>query len=85
MSIVKVCRYCQEKFEVRPNKPGFIDECESCLEDRAPKPVAPVTAQAGPVKTQKFQGGFKSEAHAQRAFANALRSMAKLIREMERR
>jgi len=25
------CRYCGEYFEPRPGKPGYIDECLSCL------------------------------------------------------
>jgi hypothetical protein len=34
------CRHCGAGFEPRPGKPGFIDECPECLEERKPQPVA---------------------------------------------
>jgi hypothetical protein len=28
-----ICRDCKEEFSPRPNKPGFINQCESCATD----------------------------------------------------
>ena len=27
----QTCRHCGESFEPRPGKPGYVDECPSCL------------------------------------------------------
>ncbi|HZQ69090.1 MAG TPA: hypothetical protein VFA68_11280 [Terriglobales bacterium] len=30
---IKVCSICGEKFELRPDKPGFANRCPSCSEE----------------------------------------------------
>ncbi len=37
---MKVCSICLEKFELRPNKPGFANRCPACSEQ---EPVERVT------------------------------------------
>lgn len=29
--MIKTCRYCGEEFELKPGKPGYADECPTCL------------------------------------------------------
>jgi len=33
------CKHCGDDFSPRPGKPGFVDECEPCVLERAPKNV----------------------------------------------
>jgi hypothetical protein len=40
---IRVCVVCSEKFELKPDKPGFANRCPSCSE---PEPAAPQTKQA---------------------------------------
>jgi len=30
----QVCRYCGERFQLAPNKPGYVDECTDCLYEK---------------------------------------------------
>ena len=32
------CRCCGRTFTLRPRKPGFVDECESCWHERTAPP-----------------------------------------------
>ena len=32
---IKICSICSEKFELKPDKPGFANRCPACSEDDA--------------------------------------------------
>ena len=32
---IRVCSICSEKFELRPDKPGFANRCPACSEEDA--------------------------------------------------
>jgi hypothetical protein len=34
MSDVVICRHCEEPFALKPGKPGYRDECSTCLIER---------------------------------------------------
>jgi hypothetical protein len=34
MSEIVICRHCEESFALQPGKPGYRDECPSCLIER---------------------------------------------------
>ena len=38
---LKTCRYCEESFILLPGKPGYADECPTCLHEKT-HPVPPV-------------------------------------------
>ncbi len=33
---IRVCAICAEKFELKPDKPGFANRCPDCSEPEAP-------------------------------------------------
>jgi DNA-directed RNA polymerase subunit RPC12/RpoP len=35
---IKVCSICSEEFELKPDKPGFANQCPECTEDAAIDP-----------------------------------------------
>jgi hypothetical protein len=37
---VKTCVICSQKFELKPDKPGFANRCPSCSEPDADEPIA---------------------------------------------
>ena len=37
---IRTCAVCSEKFELKPDKPGFANRCPACSE---PEPVEPKT------------------------------------------
>jgi hypothetical protein len=38
--ITKICKVCEEEFELKPDKPGFADRCPACS---LPDVASPVT------------------------------------------
>lgn len=43
-----ICRDCKEPFVSRPNKPGYINQCEDCAEDVE-------LSVAGPIRPAKAE------------------------------
>jgi hypothetical protein len=41
MSEVVICRHCEESFALQPGKPGYRDECPSCLIERTLRAAKP--------------------------------------------
>jgi hypothetical protein len=39
MNRILTCRHCSEEFELLPGKPGFANECPSCLTEQGIKPL----------------------------------------------
>jgi hypothetical protein len=39
---IRVCAVCSEKFELKPDKPGFANRCPACSEA---EPTGPATKQ----------------------------------------
>ncbi|MFZ0336543.1 MAG: hypothetical protein WAL45_00805 [Terracidiphilus sp.] len=37
---IRTCVVCHEEFELRPDKPGFANRCQSCSEPEATEPAA---------------------------------------------
>jgi hypothetical protein len=37
---VKTCVICSEKFELKPDKPGFANRCPACSSPEADEPIA---------------------------------------------
>jgi hypothetical protein len=55
---IKVCSICGEKFELKPDKPGFANRCPDCTDSEADEPKAKGPAAA--------EHGNKREANAAR-------------------
>lgn len=72
----QICKHCGDKFEPRPGKPGFINECEPCIEERRPSPLeadleASLRLKAGPAKPAR-----------QVSFATAQRNLARAAQDL---
>lgn len=40
---IKICSICAEEFELKPDKPGFANQCPQCS---TPEPIAPVAQRS---------------------------------------
>ncbi|MGH9615980.1 MAG: hypothetical protein ACRD28_04495 [Acidobacteriaceae bacterium] len=36
---IKVCAVCSEEFELKPDKPGFANQCPTCSSSEAPDSI----------------------------------------------
>ena len=36
---IKVCAFCSEEFELKPDKPGFANRCPTCSEAESAEPA----------------------------------------------
>ncbi len=36
---IKVCSICSEEFELKPDKPGFVNRCPACTEQEPAEPA----------------------------------------------
>jgi hypothetical protein len=61
---IKVCSICSEKFELKPDKPGFANRCPECSVDDEP--------DAG---TQQRDDAFEGKAEVNAARRKAIREM----------
>jgi hypothetical protein len=43
---IKICRVCEEEFELKPDKPGFADCCPECSTAEPTVPTAKRTMDA---------------------------------------
>jgi len=50
---VRVCTVCSEEFELRPDKPGFANQCPACSVPEKADPAPKRTRDADERKTQK--------------------------------
>lgn len=56
---IKVCVVCGEKFELRPDKPGFANRCPQCSEEEAES-----TSSSSPMDADERR--IQAEANAER-------------------
>jgi hypothetical protein len=71
------CRHCGKRFMPFIGKPGFIDECPPCLEERRPKPEPILQAHAVKPRAKRPM--------SVRSFNRTLLDMVRFIAELERR
>jgi hypothetical protein len=50
---IKVCAVCSERFELKPNKPGFANRCPACSEPEDADPITKPGMDADERKTLK--------------------------------
>jgi hypothetical protein len=48
---IRICSVCSEKFELKPDKPGFANRCPSCSESEQADPVMKKSMDADERKT----------------------------------
>jgi hypothetical protein len=60
-----VCRYCQNEFLWEPGKPGYVDECRSCLHEKT-------TVKPPPDLIQRFEARYPERAKHLKALRRSL-------------
>ena len=48
---VKICSICAEEFELKPDKPGFANQCPACSTPEATSPATKLPMDADERKT----------------------------------
>lgn len=69
------CKHCGSEFTPKPGKPGFINECLDCLEERRPKPYQQPEIRAVKPKAKRYQ----SPANAARSVNRSLNELMRLM------
>jgi hypothetical protein len=50
---IRICAVCSEKFELKPDKPGFANRCPACSEPEHSNPVTKGSMDADERKSLK--------------------------------
>lgn len=73
------CKHCGNPFIPKPNKPGFINECPDCLEERSPKIAAPPAVRAPNPKAKKRPRHFQSAEALERSILRSTNELCRLL------
>ena len=59
---IKVCAICSEEFELKPDKPGFANQCPDCTEGEASKQAGKQSMDADERRSEREANAARREA-----------------------
>jgi hypothetical protein len=59
---IKICVVCEEKFELRPDKPGFANRCPKCSAPEADGPVSRARMDVDELKSMREANAARRQA-----------------------